>query len=86
MGRRRSAHCSVATASPRQVEATILALRAGAPVRPAPRPGTVPPTRFLVLWALGFIAFHVTSAVIHLLLIVAVVMIVLHFMRGRRAL
>ncbi len=47
---------AVATASPRQVEATILALRAGAPARPGPRPGTVPPTRFLVLWALGWAA------------------------------
>ena len=45
---------AVATASPRQVEATVLALRAGAPARPAPRPGSVPPTRFLVLWALGW--------------------------------
>ncbi|MDB5446791.1 MAG: family rane protein [Phenylobacterium sp.] len=38
----------------------------------------------LVLWLLGFLAFHVTSAVIHLLLLVAVVLIVLHFLRGRR--
>lgn len=38
-----------------------------------------------VLWALGFLAFHVTSAVIHLLLLIAVILIVLHFVRGRRA-
>ena len=38
----------------------------------------------VVLWLLGFFAFHVTTAVIHILLVIAVVMIVLHFMRGRR--
>lgn len=38
----------------------------------------------VVLWALGFFAFHVTAAFIHLLLIVAVVLVVLHFVRGRR--
>ncbi len=38
---------------------------------------------FLVLWALGFLVFHVTVAFIHLLLIIAVVAIVLHFVRGR---
>jgi hypothetical protein len=36
------------------------------------------------MWLLGFLAFHITSAVIHVLLLVAVVMIVLHFVRGRR--
>jgi hypothetical protein len=40
----------------------------------------------VILWLAGFLAFHVTSAVIHLLLVIAVVLIVLHFMRGRRAL
>lgn len=39
----------------------------------------------VVLWLLGFLAFHVTSAAIHILLAIAVVMIVLHFMRGRKA-
>jgi hypothetical protein len=38
----------------------------------------------VILWLLGFLAFHVTTAAIHLLLIIAVVLIVLHFMRGRR--
>ena len=40
----------------------------------------------LVLWLLGFFAFHVTSAFIHIVLIIAVVMIVLHFLQGRRRL
>jgi hypothetical protein len=39
----------------------------------------------VVMWLLGFFAFHVTAAVIHVLLLIAVVMIVLHFMRGRSA-
>jgi hypothetical protein len=37
-----------------------------------------------VLWALGLFAFHVTTGLIHLLLIIAVIVIVLHFVRGRR--
>lgn len=39
----------------------------------------------VVLWALGFFAFHVTAAFIHLLLIIAVVLVVLHFVRRRAA-
>ena len=38
----------------------------------------------LILWALGF-GFHVAGGLIHLLLIVAVVALVLHFVRGGRA-
>lgn len=38
---------------------------------------------FIVLWALGFLVFHVTVGFIHILLVVAVVSLVLHFMRGR---
>jgi hypothetical protein len=36
-----------------------------------------------ILWLLGVVAFHVTVFAIHLLLIIAVIMIVLHFVRGR---
>lgn len=39
----------------------------------------------LVLWLLGFFAFHVAGGLIHLVLIVAVICLVLHFFRGRRA-
>lgn len=39
----------------------------------------------VVLWALGFFAFHVTAAFIHLLLIIAVVLVLVHFVRGRTA-
>ena len=41
------------------------------------------PVVLVVLWLLGFLAFHVTSGLIHILLVVAVIMIVLHFVRGR---
>lgn len=36
-----------------------------------------------VLWLLGFIAFHVTSGLIHLALIVAVIALIAHFVTGR---
>jgi hypothetical protein len=38
----------------------------------------------LVLWLLGFTVFHVASGLIHLLLILAVMSLVVHFVRGRR--
>jgi hypothetical protein len=40
----------------------------------------------VVLWLLGFFAFHVTAAFIHVLLIIAVILIILHFVRGRQTL
>ena len=39
----------------------------------------------LVMWVLGFAAFHVAGGLIHLLLIVAVISLVMHFVRGRSA-
>ena len=39
----------------------------------------------LVLWMLGFFAFHVAGGLIHLLLIVSVISLVLHLFRGRSA-
>ena len=38
----------------------------------------------IVLWALGFLAFHVSSGLIHLLLVVALIVIVARFITGRR--
>jgi hypothetical protein len=35
----------------------------------------------LVLWLLGFFAFHVTSAFIHLVLVVAVIVLILGLVR-----
>ena len=37
----------------------------------------------LVMWLLGFVAFHVTSGVIHVLLVLALISIIMHFLRGR---
>jgi hypothetical protein len=39
----------------------------------------------LVLWLLGFFAFHIASGLIHILLIVAVISLVIHLFRGRGA-
>jgi hypothetical protein len=39
----------------------------------------------IVLWLLGFFAFHVSAGVVHVLLIIGIVMLVLHFLRGRAA-
>lgn len=38
---------------------------------------------FLVLWVLGFVVFHVSVAFIHILLVIAAVALVLHFVNGR---
>jgi hypothetical protein len=37
----------------------------------------------IILWLLGFFAFHVSVGLIHILLIVGIVMLLLHFFRGR---
>ena len=39
----------------------------------------------IVLWLLGFFAFHVTTVVVHVALVVGLVLLVLHFLRGRPA-
>jgi hypothetical protein len=39
----------------------------------------------VVLWLLGFLAFHVTAGAIHILLVLAIIMFVLHLLRGRSA-
>jgi hypothetical protein len=39
----------------------------------------------IVLWLLGFFAFHVTTGFIHIVLVVGIVLLVLHFMRGGTA-
>jgi hypothetical protein len=40
----------------------------------------------LILWLLGFLAFHIGGGLIHLLLVIAVVVIVIQLITGRRAL
>jgi hypothetical protein len=39
-----------------------------------------------VLWALGLFAFHVTTGFIHVLVVLAVIAIAMHFLRGNRRL
>jgi hypothetical protein len=39
----------------------------------------------ILLWLLGFFAFHVTAAFVHVALVVGLVLLVLHFMKGRTA-
>ena len=36
----------------------------------------------LVAWLLGFVAFHVAGGLIHLLLVLAVISLIFHFVRG----
>jgi len=37
-----------------------------------------------ICWVFGFIVFHVAGFLIHLLLLVAIIALVYHFVRGRR--
>jgi hypothetical protein len=39
----------------------------------------------LLLWLLGFVAFHVSAGAIHILLVLALIFVVMHFARGRGA-
>ena len=39
----------------------------------------------LILWALGFFAFHVAGSLIHLLLVVGVIVLIWNFVTGRKA-
>jgi hypothetical protein len=39
----------------------------------------------IVLWLLGFFAFHITSGLIHIVLVVGLIMLLLHFLRGSSA-
>ena len=38
----------------------------------------------LILWALGFFAFHVAGGLIHLLLVIAVIVFIVQLIQGRR--
>jgi Family of unknown function (DUF5670) len=39
----------------------------------------------LILWALGFFVFPVMGGLIHIILVIAVISIIWHFVKGRRA-
>ena len=38
----------------------------------------------IILWALGFVAFHVGGALIHLLLVIALIVIIYRLVTGRK--
>lgn len=38
----------------------------------------------LILWALGFFAFHVTSGLIHILIVIAIIVGLIQLFTGRR--
>jgi hypothetical protein len=35
----------------------------------------------IILWLLGFFAFHITAGLIHIVLVVGLILLVLHFLR-----
>ena len=39
----------------------------------------------LIMWAMGFLAFHVAGGLIHLLLVIALIVVVVNLVSGRRA-
>ena len=39
----------------------------------------------VIAWALGLFAFHVTTGLIHIILVVAVIVLIMHFVTGRRS-
>lgn len=36
----------------------------------------------IVLWLLGFFAFHVSAGLVHILLVVGLILLIMHFVRG----
>jgi hypothetical protein len=38
----------------------------------------------IILWLLGFLAFHISAGLIHILLVIGLVLLVLHFVSGNR--
>ena len=38
----------------------------------------------IIAWLLGLFAFHVTGGLIHLLLVIALISLIWHFLSGRR--
>jgi hypothetical protein len=39
----------------------------------------------IVIWLLTFFAFHVTTGLIHIVLVVGLILLLLHFLRGSAA-
>ena len=40
----------------------------------------------IILWALGFFAFHVGGGLIHLLIVIALIILIIRLLQGRRVL
>ena len=38
----------------------------------------------VIMWLLGFFAFHVTGGLIHILLVIAIVVIIVRLIQGRK--
>ncbi|MEA3048662.1 MAG: hypothetical protein QOG84_498 [Sphingomonadales bacterium] len=38
----------------------------------------------VILWLLGFLAFHVAGGLIHIILVIAVILFIVHLVTGRR--
>ena len=38
----------------------------------------------VIMWLLGFFAFHVTGGLIHILLVIAIVVIIIRLIQGKR--
>ena len=38
----------------------------------------------VVLWALGFFAFHIGGSLIHALIVIALIILIIRLLRGRR--
>jgi hypothetical protein len=38
----------------------------------------------IILWLAGFFAFHIAGGLIHLLLVLAIIALIVHFVTGRR--
>jgi hypothetical protein len=39
----------------------------------------------IILWLLGFFAFHITTGFIHIVLVVGLILLIIHFVSGRSA-
>ncbi len=39
----------------------------------------------IVLWLLGFFAFHISTSLVHVALVVGIILLLVHFLRGRGA-
>ena len=39
----------------------------------------------IILWLLGFFAFHLTVGFVHILLVIGIIMVIAHFLRGSTA-